>query len=141
MDSLREVLEAKTEELQQLTASVKQSLESQVESNQKIQLATLVLAAEHLICCAEFNKLLAEPQPDLQPLLEKVSLLSKEVETLKKEAGKFSGQLGDLVGSLQDLTSDLVALGGLTSLPEEILLKIISYLDPASVKAVSLVSR
>ena len=138
MDSLREVLEAKTEELQQLTASVKQSLESQVESNQKIQLATLVLEAEHLICCAEFNKLQAELQPDPQPLSRRVKQLIKEVNSLKKEAGNFSGQLVDMVGSLQNLNSDLVVLGGL---PKEVLLKIFSYLNPASVKAVRLVSR
>ena len=139
MDSLREVLEAKTEELQQLIASVKQSLESQVESNQKIQLATLVLAAEHLICCAEFNKLQAELQPDPQPLSRRVKQLIKEVNSLKKEAGNFSGQLD--LQDLQNLASDLVALGGLAYLPEEILLKIFSYMDPASVKAVRMVSR
>ena len=141
MDSLREVLEAKTEELQQLIASVKQSLESQVESDQKIQLATLVLEAEHLICCAEFNKLQAELQPDPQPLSRRVKQLIKEVNILKKEAGNFSGQLDLLDRSVQNLASDLVALGGLAYLPEEILLKIFSYMDPASVKAVRMVSR
>ena len=142
MDSLREVLEAKTEEVQQLTASVKQSLESQVELDQMIQLATLVLEAEHLICCAEFNKLQAELQPDPQPLSRRVQKLIKEVKSRKKAAGNFSGQLDLPDRSNRHLASDLVALGGLAYLPEEVLLMILSFLmDPASVKAVSLVCR
>ena len=135
--------ELKTEELQQLAKSVKKSLdEEEEESDQRIRTATLVLNAEHVICCAEFSKLQTELQPDLHPLSEKVKQLTKEVETLNKKAGKFSGELDDLVSSLQDLSSDLVVLGGPVIENHDVLEKIFSYLrDPASVKAVSLVSR
>ena len=133
--------ELKTEELQQLAKSVKKSLEEEEESDQKFQTASLVLSAEHVICCAEISKLQAELQPDLQPLSEKVKQLTKEVETLKKKAGMFSGELDDLVRSLQDLSSDLAVLCGPELRNLDVLEKIFSYLDPASVKAVSLVSR
>ena len=134
--------ELKTEELQQLAHSVKNSLEDEKESEQKLRTATLVLNAEHVICCsAEFSKLQTELQPDLQPLSEKVKQLTKEVETLNKKAGKFSGELDCLVRSLQGLSSDLVVLGGPVIENTDVLEKIFSYLDPASVQAVSLVSR
>ena len=122
----------------QLIASVKKSLESQVESDQKVQISALALEAEDVICCAKFNKLKADLQPDPQPLLSRVQQLNKEVKSLKKGAGNFSGQL-----DLSDRSrGDLVALGGLAYLPEEVLLMILSFLmDPASVKAVSLVCR
>ena len=135
VDSLREKLAAKTEELEQFTASVSESLETQEESDQKVQLAAMVMEAEGLICCVEFHLLKSELQPDPEPLLEKV-------KTLTEKAGKFSGALDDLKRSLKNLTSDLLILGGLAYLPEEILMKIFSQMrDPASVKAVSLVSR
>ena len=134
--------ELKTEELQQLAHSVKKSLKDEEESDQKFRTATLVLNAEHVICCVEFNKLQAELQPDLQAhLVEKVKQLTKEVETLKKKAGKFSGELDDLVRALQDLSSDLALLSGPVIENPYVLEKIFSYLNPASVMAVSLVSR
>ena len=133
--------ELKTGELQQVAESVKKSLEEEEESDQKFQTASLVLSAEHVICCAEISKLQAELQPDLQPLSEKVKQLTKEVETLSKKAGKFSDELDNLVSSLQDLSSDLVVLGGPVIENTDVLEKIFSYLDPASVQAVSLVSR
>ena len=127
-DSLRKELAAQTEELQQLVEPVKNSLKAQYQ---------MLLEAEHVICCAELTQLQANLQPDLKAgLLEKVGRLSKEAETL---------QLDDLVRSLKDLTSDLAVLGGLViemaDLPGEVLEEILSYLDPASVKNASLVSR
>ena len=134
-DSLRKELAAQTEELQQLVDSVKKYLETQDESDQEA--AKMLLEAKYVICCAEFTQLQANLQPDLKSsLLEKVRQLRKEVETL---------QLDDLVRSLKDLTSDLAVLGGLViemaDLPGEVLEKILSYLDPASVKNASLVNR
>ena len=114
---LNEELAAKSEELQQLAGSVKESLETQEESDQKIQTATLVLYAEVLICSVEFNQL---RQSDLQPLSEKVKELTKEVKTLQKKAGKFSGQLDVAVCSLQNLTKDLEMLGGLPCLLSQV---------------------
>ena len=145
--------ELKTEELQQLAHSVKKSLKDEEESDQKFRTAAFVLNAEHVICCAEFNKLQAQLQPDHQPpleeeettaaklrsrnLLEKVKQLTEEVEILQK---KFCEELEDLARSLLDLSSDLAVLSGLV-LVDDVLEKVFRYLDPASVKAVSLVSR
>jgi len=126
----------------QLIASVKKSLESQVESDQKVQISALALEAEDVICCAKFNKLKADLQPDPQPLSRRVQELIKEVKSRKKAAGNFSGQLDLPDRSNRHLASDLVALGGLAYLPEEVLLMILSFLmDPASIKAHSLVCR
>ena len=154
MNSLKEELEARSEKLQQLTNSLKKSLEDEEESDQTTK---MVLEASYVICCAEFNKLQAQLQPDLQPpltedekttaklesrnLLEKVKQLAEEVETLQKKAtGKFSRELDDLARGLQDLSSDLAVLSGLV-LVDVVLEKIFGFLDPASVKAASLVSR
>ena len=137
--------ELKTEELQQLAHSVKKSLKDEEESDQKFRTAALVLTAEHVICCAEFNKhqTATDGQPDLQPLSEKVKQLTKEMQTLNRKAGKFSGALDALVKSLQDLSSDLalLGLGGPVIENPYLLAKIFSYLEPASVKNASLVSR
>ena len=127
-DSLRKELAAKSEELQQLVEPVKNSLKAQTQ---------MLFEAEYVICCAEFTQLQANLQPDLKSgLLEKVRQLRKEVETLG---------LDDLVRSLKDLTSDLAVLGGpvieIDDLPGEVLVEILSYLDPASVKNASLVNR
>ena len=139
---LREELEARSEELQLLAASLRNSLESEEESEEKNRRTEMLLVAEHLVVCAEFNNQ-AQLQPDLRPpLLERVRQLTKELKTLKKKAGKSSRELDDLDKSLQDLSSDLAVL---LSWPEinipDLLEKIFSFLDPASVKAVSLVSR
>ena len=157
VDSLREELEARSKELQQVTESLKKSLKDEEESDQKNQMTKNILEASYVVCCAQFNKLQAKLQPDLQPpleeeektaaklesrnLLEKVKQLAEEVEILKKKtAGKFSRELEDLARALQDLSSDLAVLSGLV-LVDDVLEKVFRYLDPASVKAVSLVSR
>ena len=101
----------------------------------------LLLKASAVVCRAEVKKLEEEEETaaDIRSLLEKVKQLTKEVETLKKKAaGKSSGELEDLARGLQGLSSDLSVLMALTP---DILEKIFGYLDPASVKAVSLVSR
>ena len=54
---------------------------------------------------------------------------------------KSSGELDDPDRSLQDLSLELAVLGGPVIENEDVLEKIFSYLNPASVKAVSLVSR
>ena len=114
------------------------SLETQEESDQT---ALMVLEAEFVICCAEFNQLEADPQPDPQSLLEKVKQLTKEVETLKQKAGKLSGELDGLASSLQDLTWDLAVLRGPVITCPYLLEKLFSYLNSASVKTASRVSR
>ena len=150
--SLREELEARSEELQQVTNSLKKSLEDEEESEEKNQTTKMVLQAEHLVCCAKLQAQLHLQPPldeeektaaklESRNLLEKVKQLTEEVETLKKKtAGKFSRELDDLARALQDLSSDLAVLSGLV-LVDDVLEKVFGFLDPASVKAVSLVSR
>ena len=150
MGSLREQLEARSEKLQQVTISLKNSLENEEDSDQKNQMTKNILEASYVVCCAQFNKL--DFQPPLEEdektaaklesrnLLVKVKQLTEEVETLKKKTGMPSEELDDLDRALQDLSSDLAVLSGLV-LVDDVLEKIFRYLDPASVKAVSLVSR
>ena len=134
MGSLREQLEARSEKLQQVTISLKNSLENEEDSDQKNQMTKNILEASYVVCCAQFNKL--DLQPPLEEdektaaklesrnLLEKVKQLTVELETLKKKAaGKFSRELDDLARALQDLSSDLAVLSGLV-LGEDILEKV-----------------
>ena len=66
----------------------------------------------------------------------------KEEETLENKAGKSLEQLEDQGGDLPDLGLDLAVLGVPVIENTDILERIFSFLrDPASVKAVSLVSR
>ena len=62
VDSLRKVLEARSEKLQKLTNSLKKSLEDEEESDQKNQTTKMVLEASYVVCCAKFNKLQAQMQ-------------------------------------------------------------------------------
>ena len=139
---LREELEARSDELQLLAASLRKSLLDEEESEEKTRRTKMVLVAEHLVCCAQFNNQ-AQLQPDLRPpLLVKVEQLTRELKTLKKKAGKSSRELDDLDKSLQGLSSDLaVLLSGPEINNPDILENVFRFLDPASVKAVSLVSR
>ena len=143
--SLREELEARSEELQQLASSLKN------------QTSMMILEASYVVYCAEFTKLQVKLQPDLQPPLEeeektaaklesrnllvKMKQLTEEVETLKKKDEKSSEKLDDLARALQDLSLGLAVLSWPEIKHPDILEKIFGFLDPTAVKAVSLVSR
>ena len=87
--SLREELEARSEELQQLTNSLKKSLEDEEESDQKNQTSKMVLEASYVVCCAQFNKL----QAQLQPLLEE-----EKKTAAKLESRNLGAELCDFIG-------------------------------------------